>query len=67
MNPVSHKKVLPFEKSPKFAYETNHEIFLLISLVNHPNTFKENKCLLSLQKGYEMMHLKKTHSELCAL
>ena len=37
------KKVVPFQKSPKFDYKTYHEMCSMISFVNYPNKFKDGK------------------------
>ena len=45
-NYLLSKKILPFEKSPKFDYESYHKIFFLISFVNDLSIFIDDEMLV---------------------
>ena len=59
-------KILPFEKLPKFDYESYHQNVFLICFVNDPSYLQMTKFPCSLLKGYDILHWK-PHFELCSL
>ena len=50
------KKVLPFEKSPKFGYQAFSKIFSLTHFFNGPKISGDDKIFFSVFKEYEITH-----------